>query len=76
MGLLLVDGASGNSVFLFAVSSVVVAVIVGYAVYVDASRRGNPNAILLGLFVGFFTSLGLLPGFVALLLYLYGRGID
>lgn len=50
--------------------------IVGYVVYVDAERRNNPNAVMVGLFVGIFTFLGLVPGFLALLLYMYGRGID
>ena len=60
----------------FGLLSFVAALIVGYAVYIDASRRNNPNAVLIGLFVGFFTVLGIIPGFIALLLYLYGRGID
>lgn len=50
--------------------------IVGYVVYVDAERRNNPNAVMVGLFVGIFTFLGLFPGFLALLLYMYGRGVD
>lgn len=63
-------------VVLFGLLSLVTAVIGGYAVYVDARRRDNPNAIPIGLFIGFFTLLGIIPGFLALLLYLYGRGID
>lgn len=66
----------GLTAFLFALLSIAVAVVAGYAVYVDASRRGNSNAVLLGLFIGFFTVLGIVPGFVALLLYPYGRGVD
>ena len=66
----------GGSVLFFALLSFVIAIIVGYAVYVDARRRDDPNAVLLGLFIGFFTLLGIVPGFLALLLYLYGRGID
>ena len=70
------DSVGGGSVLFFALLSFVTAIIVGYAVYVDALRRENPSAVLLGLFVGFFTLLGIIPGFLALLLYLYGRGID
>ena len=70
------DLVGGGSVVSFALLSFITALIVGYAVYVDAHRRDNPNAVLVGLFVGFFTLLGIIPGFLALLLYVYGRGID
>lgn len=48
----------------------------GIVVSVDATRPNKPNAMMVELFAGIFTFLGLIPGFLARLLYMYCRGTE
>lgn len=67
-------GDAGESAQLaFGLVMIVIAVILAYWVYKDATGRGRDNALLWALGIGILTLLTLLGGLIALAVYIYTR---
>lgn len=67
-------GDIGGSQFLtFGFVVLIIAALLGYWVYTDASKRGKDNATLWGVAVAILTLLTLLGGLIAFAYYLYTR---
>lgn len=73
MNLLQIGNAGGTDLLSFGILILVIAVILTYWVYKDATGRGRDNALLWALGIGVLTLLTLLGGLIAFVIYLYTR---
>lgn len=69
-----VGDAGGSMPLVFGLIMIVLAVILAYWVYQDATGRGRDNALLWSLGIGILTLLTLIGGLIALAVYIYTRG--
>lgn len=70
---LLLDGVNGSNLITAGVVLVVIAALLAYWVYTDATKRGNDNAVVWALGIGILTLLTLIGGLIGLGIYLYTR---
>lgn len=68
-----IGNAGGTNLLSFGVLVLIIAAVLGYWVYQDASGRGRDNALFWGLGVGILTLLTLIGGLIAFAFYLYTR---
>lgn len=68
-----IGNAGGTSLLSFGVLVFVIAAILTYWVYKDATGRGRDRALLWALGIGILTLLTLLGGLIAFGVYLYTR---
>lgn len=68
-----IGNAGGVDLLSFGVIALVIAVILTYWVYKDATGRGRDKALLWALGIGILTLLTLLGGLIAFGVYLYTR---
>ncbi len=66
-------GGFGFDLFLGGLLALILAVVLGYWVYKDATKRGNDNAMLWALVVGILTLLTIVGGLIGLLVYVWQR---
>lgn len=60
--------------FLFFIAWIGVAVIAGYYIYSDASKRGNEDAIFWGIGIAILFFLGIVPGILGIVAYYLLQG--
>jgi hypothetical protein len=63
----------GPGLFSMGLVALILAIVLGYWVYTDATKRSNDNALFWGLGVGILTLLTLLGGILAFVIYLWKR---
>lgn len=68
-----IGNAGGPGLLSFGVLVLIIAAVLAYWVYKDATGRGNDNALLWALGVGILTLLTLIGGLIAFAFYLYTR---
>lgn len=65
--------AGGIDLLLFGVLFLIIAAVLAYWVYKDATGRGRDNALVWALGIGILTLFTLLGGLIAFAVYLYTR---
>ena len=73
MTYLQIGNAGGTNLLSFGVLALIIAAVLAYWVYKDATGRGRDNALLWALGVGILTLLTLIGGLIAFGVYLYTR---
>lgn len=73
MLILQVGNAGGSNLLSIGILVLVIAAILTYWVYKDATGRSNENALLWALGIGILTLLTLVGGLIAFVVYLYLR---
>lgn len=73
MNVLQIGNAGGTDLLSFGVLVLIIAAVLAYWVYKDATGRGRDNALLWALGVGILTLLTLIGGLIAFGIYLYTR---
>lgn len=73
MRLLQIGNPGDSGLFSAGLIILIIAIVLAYWVYKDASGRGKDNAALWGLGVGILTLLTLIGGLLALAFYLWKR---
>lgn len=73
MNYLQIGNAGGTNLLSFGVLVLVIAAVLAYWVYHDATGRGRDNALFWALGVGILTLLTLIGGLIAFAIYLYTR---
>lgn len=66
-------GGFGFDLFSAGLIALILAVVLGYWVYTDATKRGNDNAMLWALVVGILTLLTIVGGLIGLAVYVWKR---
>lgn len=66
-------GGFGFDLFSAGLIALVLAVVLGYWIYTDATKRGNDNAVLWALVVGILTLLTIVGGLLGLVIYIWKR---